>query len=112
VQILLRRDLLRYYWIFDMHSLSYRIVIVFCGIVMHTMCQRYLLLDGRISVHIMRGRDVLRYYWIFDMHSLSYRIVIVSWCIIVHTNTNKLSKRILLLRSRICVHAMLGRDIY
>ena len=60
----------------------------------------------------MRSRDVLEHYWIVDMCSLSYRIVIVSWCIVVHTNTNKLSERILLLHSRICVHIMLGWDIY
>ena len=46
------------------------------------------------------------------MHNLSYRNNIVSWCIVVHTNTNKLSERILLLRSRMCVHIMLGWDIY
>ena len=42
-----------------MHSLSYRIVIVRWSIVMHTLCERYLLCYGRISVHIMRSRDVL-----------------------------------------------------
>ena len=109
--------------------MSYRIVIISWRIVMHTMCSWNILLDGRVSVHIMRSRDVLdcdwivdmrimcsrdvlECDWIVDMRSLSYRIVIVSWCIVVHTNTNKLSERILLLHSRICVHIMLGWDIY
>jgi hypothetical protein len=122
------RDVLGYCWIVDMCSLSYRIAIVIWGIVMHTLfyrivivswrivmhtvCSWYILLDGRLSVHIMRSRDVLEYNWISDMHSLSYWNIIVSWRIIMHTNTNKLSERILLLYSRICVHIMRGRDIY
>jgi hypothetical protein len=46
-------------WIVDMLDLSYRIVIVSWRIIMHTLCERYLLLDGRLSVHIMRSWDVL-----------------------------------------------------
>jgi hypothetical protein len=42
-----------------MLDLSYRFVIVSWRIVMHTLCERYLLLYGRISVHIMRSRDIL-----------------------------------------------------
>jgi hypothetical protein len=69
-----------------LQNLSYRISInVSWRIVMHTLCERYLLLCGRISVQIMRGRDVLEHCWIVDMHSLSYRIVIVSWRIVMHT---------------------------
>jgi hypothetical protein len=41
------------------HKMSYWIVIVSLRIVMHAMCERYLLFYGRISVHIMRGRDLL-----------------------------------------------------
>ena len=54
-----------------MYSLSYRIVIVSWGIVMHTLCQRYLLIDGRISVQIMRGWEVLECGWISEVLSLS-----------------------------------------
>jgi hypothetical protein len=71
MHIMRSRDVLEYYWIVDMYSLSYRIVIVSWGIVMYTLCQRYLLLDGRISVHIMRGRDVLEFCWIGEVLSLS-----------------------------------------
>jgi hypothetical protein len=79
---------------------------------MHTLCQRYLLLKVHDCVYIMRSRNVLEYNWISGVHSLSYRNNIISWCIIMHTDINKLSERILLLHSRICVHAMLGWDIY
>ena len=74
---------------------------------MHTLCERYLLLCGRISVHIMCSRDVLEYCWIVDMFSLSYRIVIVSWRIVIHT----LCERYLLLYGRISVQIMRGRDV-
>jgi hypothetical protein len=79
---------------------------------MHTLCERYLLLCRQTSVHIMCSRDVLRYYWFSGVHSLSYRNNIISWRIIMHPNTNKLSERIVLLHSRICVHIMLGGNIY
>ena len=46
------------------------------------------------------------------MHNLSFRSNIIIWSIVVHPNTNKLSERILLLHSRICVHIMLGGNIY
>ena len=52
------RDVLVFCWIVDMCSLSYRIVIVSRRIVVYIMCERYLLLYGRVSVHIMRSRDV------------------------------------------------------
>ena len=39
--------------------MSYRIVIIRGRIVMHTLCERNILLYSRISVHIMRSRDVL-----------------------------------------------------
>ena len=74
---------------------------------MHTLCERYLLLYGRISVHNMRSRDVLEYCWIVDMFSLSYRIVIFSWGIVMHT----LCQRYLLLDGRISVQIMRSRDI-
>jgi hypothetical protein len=54
-----------------MQSVSYRIVIISWRIVMHTLCKRYLLLYGRISVHIMRSRDVLECDWISEVHILS-----------------------------------------
>jgi hypothetical protein len=79
---------------------------------MHTLCQRYLLLGVHDCVHNMCSRNVLEYNWISDMHSLSYRNIIISWRIIMHTNTNKLSERIVLLHSRICLHIMLGWHIY
>ena len=60
---------------------------------MHTLCERYLLLYGWISVHIMRSRDVLECDWIGDMHSLSYRIVIVRWRIVMHTLCERLLRR-------------------
>jgi hypothetical protein len=90
-----------------MRSLSYRIVVVSWCIVMHTLCQRYLLLYGRIIVQIMRGRDVLECDWIVDMYSLSFWNVIVSWCIVMHT----LYERFLLLNGRIRLHIMRGRDV-
>ena len=37
---------------------------------MHTLCERYLLLYGRIRVHIMRGRDV-QCGWVSEVHTLS-----------------------------------------
>ena len=46
------------------------------------------------------------------MLSLSDRNIIINWCIVVHANTNKLSERIVLLQSRICVRSMLGWVIY
>ena len=89
-------------------NLFYRISsTVSWGIVMHTLCQRYLLLCGWISVHIMCSRDVLECDWIVDMRSLSYRIVIVSWRIVMHT----LCERYLLLYGRISVQIMRSRDV-
>ena len=95
-----------------MHKMSYWIVIVSWRIVMHAMCERYLLIYRRIRMLIMCSRDVLEYYWFSEVHSLPYRNIIISWCIIMHTNTNKLSERIILLHSRICVHIMLGGNLY
>ena len=74
---------------------------------MHTLCERYLLLYGRISVHIMCSRDVLEYCWIVDMFSLSYRIVIFSWGIVMHT----LCERHLLLYVRHTLQIMRSRDV-
>ena len=91
-----------------MQNLSYRINInVSWGIVLHTLCQRYLLIDGRISVQIMRGWDVLELSWIVHMYSLSYRIVIVSWGIVMHT----LCQRHLLLYVRHTLQIMRSRDV-
>ena len=64
------RDVLEYYWIIDMLGLFCRIVIVIWGIVMHTLRDRYLLLYGRVIVHIMCSRDVLELLWIGEVHSL------------------------------------------
>jgi hypothetical protein len=89
------------------HKMSYRIVIASWRIVMHTLCSWNILLDCRISVHIMRTRDVLVFYWIFDMRSLSYRIVIVSWRIVMHT----VCCWNILCYGRISVHIMRGRDV-
>ena len=74
---------------------------------MHTLCERNLLLYGRISVHIMRSRDVRGYCWIVGMCSLSYRIVIVSWRIVMHT----MCSWNILLDGWISVHIMPGKDI-
>ena len=54
-------------------------------IVLHTLCERYLLLCGRTSVHIMCSGDVLEYYRILDMCCLSYRISSTIWGIVLHT---------------------------
>jgi hypothetical protein len=70
-----------------LQNLSYRTSInVRWRIVMHTLCERCLLLCGWISVQIMRSRDVLEYYWIVDMLSLSCRISsTIIWRIVMHT---------------------------
>ena len=87
--------------------MSYRIVIVSWRIVMHTMRSWNILLDGWISVHIMRSRDVLGYCRIVGMCSLSYRIVIVSWRIVMHT----MRSWNILLDGWVSVHIMPGKDI-
>ena len=78
-----------------MQNLSYRISsTVSWRIVLHTLCQRYLLLCGRTSVHIMCSRDVLEYYWIVDMCCLSCRISsTVIWGIVLHTLRERYLRR-------------------
>ena len=54
------RVVLEYYWNDIMRGLPYRISsTISWSIVMHTMCERYLLLEVPSSVHIMRSRDLL-----------------------------------------------------
>ena len=65
--------------------MSYRVVIVSWRIVMRTMCERNILLGGRISVHIMSGKDVCWYCGIVEVQEMSERLIIVSWRIVVYT---------------------------
>jgi hypothetical protein len=43
---------------------------------MHTLCERYLFLYGRIFVQYVSSRDVREWYWISSVLSLSCRIIV------------------------------------
>ena len=97
-----RRDVHEYYWIHSVRTLSYRIIIIIRCIVLHTMCERYLLLYRRVSVPTMLCRVVLECDWIGVMRTLSCRIIIVIRCIVVHT----LSYRIIIVARCIVLHTL------
>ena len=67
------------------------IIISWC-IVLHTLCERNVLLYSRIYVHIMPSRDLRWCDWIVEVQEVFERIIIISWCIVVHT----LCERVLL----------------
>ena len=62
-----------------------RIIVIRGCIVVHTLCERYLLLDSWIYVQIMLGRDLCWYGQIVQVQKVSERIIIISWRIVVHT---------------------------
>ena len=55
-----RRNILEYYWIHSVRTLSHRIIIVIRRIVLRTMCERHLLLYRWVSVPTMLRRVILQ----------------------------------------------------
>ena len=93
------RDVREWHWISSVLSLSRRIIIIQWSIVMHSLCERYFLLQGRTFVLSMCVRDVREWHWISSVLSLSRRIIIVQWSIVMYS----LRARCFLLQGRIFV---------
>ena len=94
VHIMLGRDIRWFDWI----------------VYVHTLCSWIVIISWCIVVHTMLGRDIRWFDWIVYVHTLCCWIIIISWCVVVHDH--KLCERVILLHSWICVHTMLGRDVY
>jgi hypothetical protein len=92
-----------------MYSLSYRIVIVSWRIVMHTLCERYLLLYGRLSVHIMSSRDLIRV--VLDRRSAQL-VVKDQYQYLAHRRAHLVRKVLTpLLPAHVAYHARQGRTV-